>query len=83
MTINNAIDIFKTAFPNYKILSYKDLSNMYVFEAHSPEFDAMTGPKMAMDPWYYVEKQTGEFGHYYPFSHDPKRFFNAESFALL
>lgn len=82
MLLDNAITLFNTVFVNYRISSYKDLGDMFVFEAYSPEFDLMEGPKIAMDPWYYVEKRTGDVGHYYPFRFNPKKFFETESVKL-
>lgn len=82
MTLEQAIDIFKSVFIDYRIASYKDIDGMYVFEAYSPEFDAMPEPKTAMDPWYYVDKKTGYPAHYYPFRFNPKKFFGTESIKL-
>ena len=83
MTLEQAIDIFKTAFIDYRITSYKDLNGMYIFEAYSPQFDEMPEPKTAMDPWYYVEKKDGKTGHYYPFRFkNPRKFFEMESIPI-
>ena len=75
MPLEQAVDLFKAVFINYRIAAYKDLGAMYVFEAYSPEFDLMEEPKTAMDPWYYVDKKTSKVNHYYPFNFDPKKFF--------
>lgn len=82
MTLEQAIDIFKSVFVDYRIASYKDIDGMYVFEAYSPAFDAMPEPKTAMDPWYYVDKKTGVSNHYYPFRYNPKKFFGMEAIKL-
>ncbi len=82
MLLEQAIELFKTIFGDYRIASYKDIDGMYIFEAYSPKFDEMPEPKTAMDPWYYVEKATGAVGHYYPFNFNPKKFFETESVKL-
>lgn len=82
MPIEQAIKQLRSVFIDYRVVSYKDLGDMYVFEAYSPAFDAMEEPKKAMDPWYYVNKKTGDVGHYYPFRFSPKKFFETESNTL-
>ena len=82
MLVDEAIALLKTVYSNYRIASYKDLGDLYVFEAYSPEFDLIEGSKTAMDPWYYVNKNTRKIGHYYPFSFNPKKFFETESNVL-
>ena len=82
MLLEQAIEILRNVFIDYRIASYKDLGDLYVFEAYSPEFDSIPEPKTAMDPWYYVNKHSGSVGHYYPFSFNPKVFFETERIVI-
>ena len=75
MPLEQAISLFEAVFADYRIAAYKEIDNYYIFEAYSPEFDSMEEPKVAMDPWYYVDQKTGKVNHYYPFKFNPKRFF--------
>lgn len=82
MALEKAIELLKTIFVDYRVASYKELDGFYIFEAYSPEFDKLPDPKTAMDPWYYVDKKTGDVGHYYPFRFNPRKFFETESTQL-
>ena len=83
MPLEQAIERMKSVFVDYRIVSYKEMNGLYIFEAYSPEYDKMPEPKKAMDPWYYVDKKTGKTGHYYPFRFkNPRKFFEMESVSI-
>lgn len=74
MTVKEAANLLLEKYPDYTILTYRQMDNQYIFEAYPPKVAKFVGVNMDMDPYYAVHSITGKITNFLPVGKGSKLF---------
>ena len=82
MTLIEAKNRLLKAHPNLDIREVRDYKGKYVFTALDPDDKGFMQSGIQLDPFYSVNKRTGELLNFLPAANNPGEFFNTKTLPL-
>jgi hypothetical protein len=82
MTVTEAKNRLLKTYPNLDIKEVRDYKGLYVFTALDPDDKGFMKMDLQLDPFYSVDKQTGELLNFLPAANNPGEFFNTKTLPL-
>ena len=82
MTLTEAKNRLLKEHPKLDIKEVRDYKGLYVFTALDPDDKGFMGMGLQLDPFYSINKQTGELLNFLPAAYNPGEFFNTKTLPL-